>query len=89
MHRQSDHNRHYMRLCKIRKLNYIRLRECIGIYRHVVVNIVLFFATCMYTVVWGYDVQCMQAQRTIQWTQRIDIYRDKIYIQRTNRMGLW
>ena len=28
-----------------------RLCECIGIYRHVVVNIVLFFATCMYTVV--------------------------------------
>ena len=47
-------------LCKIRKLYYIRLRECIGIYRHVVVNLVLFFATCMYTVVWGYDVQCMQ-----------------------------
>ena len=30
------------------------------------VDIVLFFATCMYTVVWGHDVQCMQAQRTMQ-----------------------
>ena len=72
-------------LCKIRKLYYTRLCECMGIYRHVVVNlvlffatcmytvvnIVLFFATCMYTVVWGYDVQCMQAQRTIQWTQNL------------------
>ena len=38
-------------LCKIRKLYYTRLCECMGIYRHVVVNLVLFFATCMYTVV--------------------------------------
>ena len=40
---------------------HTRLRECMGIYRHaavnilchmhVAVNIVLFFATCMYTVV--------------------------------------
>ena len=43
-------------LCKIRKLYYTRLCECIAIYRHVVVNIVLFFATCKYTVVWGHDV---------------------------------
>ena len=43
------------------------------------------FATCMYTVVWG---QCMQAQRTNPMGHREAIYRDKVYIQRTNRMGL-
>ena len=87
-------------LCKIRKLYYTRLRECIGINRHVVVNLVLFFATCMYTVVWGYDVQCMQAQRTIQWTQEsiytgtkctykgpiVWAYGDTMHVQKNNPM---
>ena len=34
-------------LCKIGKYYYTRLRECVGIYRHAAVSIVLFFATCM------------------------------------------
>ena len=36
-------------LCKIGKYYYTRLCECMGM--HAAVNIVLFFATCMYTVV--------------------------------------
>ena len=35
------------------------------------------------------DVQCMQAQRTKTMGHRGSIYRDKMYIQRTNHMGLW
>ena len=37
----------------------------------------------------GHDVQCMQAQRTNPMGHRGSIYRDKMYIQRTNHMGLW
>ena len=35
------------------------------------------------------DVQCMQAQRTNPTGHRGSTYRDKIYVQRTNHMGLW
>ena len=38
----------------------------------------------MYTEVWGHDVQCMQAQWTNSMGHRESIYRDKIYLQRTN-----
>ena len=33
------------------------------------------------------DVQCMQAQRTKPMGHRGSIYRDKMYVQRTNQMG--
>ena len=32
----------------------------------------------------GHDVQCMQAQRTNPMGHRGSIYRDKMYVQRTN-----
>ena len=60
---------------------------CIGIYRHVVVNTVLFLHMHAYSG--GHNAQCMQAQRTNPMGHRGSIYRDKMYIQRSNHMGLW
>ena len=47
-----------------------RLCECIGIYRHVVVSIVLFFATSMYmyTVVWDMHKGPIQWDTENQYT---------------------
>ena len=50
-----------------------RLCECIGIYRHVVVNIVLFFATCMYTVVGTRCTVYASTKDQSNGTQRINI----------------
>ena len=35
------------------------------------------------------DLQCMQAQMANPMGYRGSIYRDKMYVQRTNHMGLW
>ena len=64
-------------------------KDYVSAYRHVVVNIVLFFATCMYTVV---DKRCKVYASTkdqSNGTHAEDQYRDKMYVQRTNHMGVW
>ena len=53
---------------------------------HVVVNIVLFYATCMYTVVDTMHSVCMFKRTNSMGTQKINMHGDTININRTNPM---